>query len=61
MLDTYAVSYNQVCGRIIGYQFASPDAFYLFDTTARSIESYMWMVCPSHMDLLEHDNTYGAL
>ena len=21
----------------------------------------MWMVCPSHMDVLEHDNTYGVL
>ena len=38
--NTYGISYSQVCGRIIGYQFASPDAFYLFDTTARSIESY---------------------
>ena len=38
--NTYGIHYSQVCGRIIGYQFASPDAFYLFDTTARSIESY---------------------
>ena len=38
--NTSGIRYSQVCGRIIGYQFASPDAFYLFDTSARSIESY---------------------
>ena len=38
--NTYGIRYSQVCGRIIGYQFSSPDAFYLFHTLARSIESY---------------------
>ena len=38
--NTYGIRYSQVCGRIIVYQFSSPDAFYLFHTLARSIESY---------------------
>ena len=38
--NTSGIRYSQVCGRIIGYQFSSPDAVYLFDTKARSIESY---------------------
>ena len=38
--NTSGIRYSQVCGRIIGYQFSSPDAFYLFDTSSRSIESY---------------------
>jgi len=25
--DTYSISYNHVCGRVIGYQYDSPDAF----------------------------------
>ena len=28
--NTYGISYNHVCGRVIGYQYYSPDAFAQF-------------------------------
>ena len=35
--STGSVQYDQVCGRIIGYQFGSPDAFY---SSGSSIDTY---------------------
>ena len=32
--STYSISYSHICGRIVGYQFASPDAFRGYDQGA---------------------------
>ena len=34
ILNTYGVQYRQVCGRVRGYQFATPDAFNVFTCPA---------------------------
>ena len=39
-IDVYGVEYSRVCGRIIGYQFGSPDSFYRYYSQQVSIDSY---------------------
>ena len=36
---THGIRYSQVCGKIIGYQYATTDAFGVFDPTERSSNS----------------------
>ena len=38
--SSHGVEYSRVCGRIIGYQFATPDAFAGYRANQRSIDSY---------------------
>ena len=57
--NTYGISYNHVCGRVIGYVYHSADAFGQHAGPQTIEGPYMWMGCPSHMDLLEEDNTSG--
>ncbi len=38
--DTSGVGYDQVCGRIIGYQYANPHGFYPYHTFQYSIDTY---------------------
>ena len=38
--SSHGVEYSRVCGRIIGYQFGSPDAFWEYHNHQRSIDSY---------------------
>ena len=38
--SSHGFEYSRVCGRIIGYQFGSPDAFGEYHTNQRSIDSY---------------------
>ena len=60
-LPSNGISYSEVCGRVIGYQYASPDAA---DTRNRNssvhnnINTFYWMVLVSHMGILE--NIFGA-
>ena len=37
--SSHGVEYSRVCGRIIGYQFGSPDAFWEYHHHQRSIDS----------------------
>ena len=39
-IDVYGVEYSRVCGKIIGYQFGSPDSFYRYYSQQVSIDSY---------------------
>ncbi len=36
----YGIKYSQVCGRIIGYQVGSPDAFYPYISQGQTIDGY---------------------
>ena len=42
------ISYSQVCGRVVGYQYASPDAVYPGRFTG---ESYGSVIKPTHNDI----------
>ena len=43
-----SISYSQVCGRVVGYQYASPDAVYPGDYTG---EVYGSVISQSHNDI----------
>ena len=57
--NTYGISYNHVCGRVIGYVYHSADAFGQHAGPQTIEGPYMWMGCPSHMDHVEQGNTSG--
>ena len=55
VFPVHGIEYSRVCGRIIGYQIGTPDAFY---HRSVGIDSYyMYVELASHMD--NHDNTSG--
>ena len=38
--SSHGLQYSRVCGKIIGYQYYSPDAFHSYNTQRGSIDSY---------------------
>ena len=72
-ISTYGISYRQVCGRVTGYQYGTPDAFYPSLVGGQTLKSYyvepythgsmatMLMVSALHTAVLHTLNTYGLL
>ena len=56
--NTYDIHYSHVCGRVRGYEFQTA---FGFSTSNSSIDSYYLSGVSLTHDLLEHDNTSGAL
>ena len=60
-LTTYGVQYQQVCGRVRGYQFASPDGFIAFLCSSCNIDKpYVDGVSITHGSPRKHIWTYAA-
>ena len=61
-ISLHGVEYTHTCGKIIGYQKESPDAFGLYYTiiVVSQLVTLMWMVLVSHMDVIP-GNTSGLL
>ena len=54
------LQYSRVCGRIIGYQFGSPDAFYQFDNFTRFNGRGLDGVITSHEPQQQYIWSYAA-
>ena len=52
IFNTSGILYNRVCGRIIGYQFGTPEAFQAYGNNPSNynLNNTMWMEFPLHMD-----------
>ena len=59
---TYGVQYRQVCGRVRGYQFASPDGFHDIDCTANCTidRPYVDGVSITHGNPRQHIWSYAS-
>ena len=58
---SYSISYSQVCGRVIGYQYASPDAISQHTGRSKSInEAYVDGVSLTHGNPRKHVWTFIA-
>jgi subtilisin family serine protease len=60
--STMGVSYSRVCGRVIGYQYSSPNAFFAhqFDTTITIDDYYVDGISLTHGDPREHIWSFAA-
>ena len=60
--STYNISFSHICGRIIGYQFGSPDAFHSYSVSefTRIEDPYVDGVVVTHGTEKEHVWTFAA-
>ena len=62
IFSTHRIEYSRVCGRVIGYQDNTPDAFEAYATgAATSIDIAITLVVQASLTVNHHGNIYGHL